>query len=197
MHIYAKYAASVVALLAAMSLAQAQSEHQGAEKSGGAAEHAQPERAKEGATKEHAPAAKERGKDASTSKEKQPVAREPKTDRAQSEPVTKGKRTAKAGANESEHDATGRANIHISGAQRIKLHDVIGHDTSMHRYHASDFHFAVEVGSRIPDDITFYDAPVQFIDVDPEFRGYKIVVLDDEILVIDPETREIVDVIPT
>ena len=30
----------------------------------------------------------------------------------------------------------------------------------------------------------------------PEFRSYKIVVLDDEILVIDPATREIVDVIP-
>jgi hypothetical protein len=30
----------------------------------------------------------------------------------------------------------------------------------------------------------------------PEFGSFKIVVLDDEILVIDPVTREIVDVIP-
>ena len=55
----------------------------------------------------------------------------------------------------------------------------------------------MNVGTRIPDTITFYDPPPQFVDIDPEFRRYKIVVLDDEVLVVDPETREIVDVIQT
>ena len=63
MHIYIKYGASVVALLATLSLAQAQSEHQGGgEKGGEAVQHAQPERGKEGGAKERAPAAQERGK---------------------------------------------------------------------------------------------------------------------------------------
>ena len=43
--------------------------------------------------------------------------------------------------------------------------------------------------------IEFYDPPVQVMQIDPVFQGYKIVVLDDVILVVDPATREIVDVI--
>ena len=48
---------------------------------------------------------------------------------------------------------------------------------------------------RIPDTIEFYDPPAQVVQIDPVFQGYKIVVLDDVILVVDPATREIVDVI--
>jgi len=37
----------------------------------------------------------------------------------------------------------------------------------------------------------------QVVEIDPVFQGYKIVALDDVILVVDPATREIVDVIRT
>ena len=57
--------------------------------------------------------------------------------------------------------------------------------------------FPVQVGARIPNTIEFYDAPAQIVQIDPVFQGYKIVVFDDVILVVDPSTREIVDVIRT
>ncbi|MGA7328236.1 MAG: DUF1236 domain-containing protein [Rhodomicrobium sp.] len=173
-----------------MSLAQAQSEHQGGgEKGGEAVEHAQPERGKEGGAEKQAPAAQERSKGeirASPTKEKQPA------EHREGERKTQDKQE-----NQRQSNAARRPNIHISGVQKTKLHDAIGGSTAIHHYRASEIHFTVEVGTRVPDDIIFYDTPVQFIDIDPEFSGYKIVVLDDEILVIDPETREIVDVIPT
>ncbi|MGO9171704.1 MAG: DUF1236 domain-containing protein [Rhodomicrobium sp.] len=193
MHVYIKYGASVVALLATLSLAQAQTERQGGgEKGGEAVEHAQPERGKEGGAKERAPTAQERGKGethASPTKEKQPAehregerkAQDKKKDQRQSNAVSAVAR---------------KPNIHISGVQKTKLHDAVSGSTAIRRYRASEIHFTVEVGTRVPDDVIFYDAPVQFIDIDPEFSGYKIVVLDDEILVIDPETREIVEIIP-
>ncbi len=188
MHVYIKYGASVIALLATLSLAQAQSEHQGAsEKGGEAVEHAQPERGKESGAKERAPAAQERGKGetrASPTKEKEPAKHEQKAQDKKRQP-------AAASA------VTRRPNIHISGVQKTKLHDAISGSAAIRHYRASEIHFTVEVGTRVPDDVIFYDAPEQFIDIDPEFSGYKIVVLDDEILVIDPETREIVEVIPT
>jgi hypothetical protein len=53
------------------------------------------------------------------------------------------------------------------------------------------------LGARIPNTIEFYDPPAQVVQIDPVFRDYKIVVLDDVILVVDPSTREIVDVIRT
>jgi hypothetical protein len=85
----------------------------------------------------------------------------------------------------------------ISREQKTRIHSILVRDSSIHRYHRSDVHFAVQVGSRIPDTIEFYDAPAQVIRIDPVFREYKIVVLDDVILVVDPATREIVDVIRT
>ncbi len=90
-----------------------------------------------------------------------------------------------------------RVSIHISGPQRTELHDVIRRDAAIRRYHRGDTHFSANVGSRIPEDIEFFAPPPRFVEIDPEFRNYKIVVLDDEILVVDPATREIVDVIPT
>jgi hypothetical protein len=98
---------------------------------------------------------------------------------------------------ESQRSGANRANIHISGAQKTQLHDAISHDTAIHRYHRGEVNFGVNIGTRIPTAIEFYDPPARFVEIDPEFRRFKIVVLDDEILVIDPVTREIVDVIPT
>ncbi len=229
MHIYIKYGASVVALLATLSLAQAQSEHQGGgDKGGEGVQHAQPERGKEGGAKERAPAAQERSKGethASPAKEKQPAEhREGEHSAKEHAPAaqehSKGETRASSakenqpaehregeqkaqGKNENQRQsnatgaATRRPNIHISGVQKTKLHDAIGGSKAIRHYHASEIHFTVEAGTRVPDDVIFYDAPLEFIDIDPEFSGYKIVVLDDEILVIDPETREIVEVIPT
>ncbi len=197
MHAYIKYGASVVALLATLSLAQAQSERQeGGEKGGKAVEHAQPERGKEGVAKEHAPAAQERGKGethVSPAKEKQPAELregERKTqDRAQDKKENQRQSNAASAV-------TRKPNIHISGVQKTKLHDALSGSKAIRHYRASEMHFTVEAGTRLPDDVEFYDAPAEFIGIDPEFSGYKIVVLDDEILVIDPETREIVEIIP-
>ena len=93
--------------------------------------------------------------------------------------------------------ASKRASIHISGTQRTELHDVIRRDAGIRRYHRGEVHFSVNVGTRIPEEIEFFAPPPRFVEIDPEFRNYKIIVLEDEILVVDPVTREIVDVIPT
>jgi hypothetical protein len=68
-------------------------------------------------------------------------------------------------------------------------------DSAIHRYHPADSDFPVRVGTRISATIEFYDPPAQVVQIDPVFRGYKIVVLDDVILVVNPATREIIEVI--
>ena len=77
------------------------------------------------------------------------------------------------------------------------FYGILVRDTAIHRYHRAEVDFPVQVGTRIPGTIEFYDAPAQVVQIDPVFQGYKIVVLDDVILVVDPVTREIVDVIRT
>lgn len=85
----------------------------------------------------------------------------------------------------------------ISPQQKTRIHSVIVGDSAIHRYRRSDVDFALQVGTRIPNTIEFYDPPAQIVQIDPAFIGYKIVVLDDVVLVVDPVTREIVDVIRT
>jgi hypothetical protein len=38
--------------------------------------------------------------------------------------------------------------------------------------------------------------PVEIVDVYPEYRGYEYFVAEDEIIVVNPRTREIVAVLP-
>jgi hypothetical protein len=48
---------------------------------------------------------------------------------------------------------------------------------------------------RPPATIEFYDPPTQIVLINPLFRSFKIVLLDDVSLVVDPATRKIVDVL--
>jgi hypothetical protein len=112
---------------------------------------------------------------------------------------TRGRETELGGArgNEDVGRARGESNrfASISREQKTRIHGILVRDTAIHRYHRADVDFPVQVGTRIPNTIEFYDPPAQVVQIDPVFRDYKIVVLDDVILVIDPATREIIDVI--
>jgi hypothetical protein len=56
--------------------------------------------------------------------------------------------------------------------------------------------FSVNVGSVVPRTVVLYDLPAEIIEIAPAYRAYKYVLADDDtIVVIDPDTWEIVDVI--
>lgn len=56
--------------------------------------------------------------------------------------------------------------------------------------------FNVSVGTVVPRTVVLYDLPPVIIEVAPDYREYKYVLADDDtIIVIDPDTWEIVDVI--
>lgn len=56
--------------------------------------------------------------------------------------------------------------------------------------------FSVNVGASVPRTVVLYDLPSEIIEIAPAYSSYKYVLTDnDTILVIDPDTWEIVDVI--
>ncbi len=114
---------------------------------------------------------------------------------------TRGRETELGGARGNERvgrEGGGRERFAtISREQKTRIYGILVGDSAIHRYHRADVDFPVRVGARIPNTIEFYDAPARVVQIDPVFQGYKIVVLDDVILVVDPATREIVDVIRT
>jgi hypothetical protein len=56
--------------------------------------------------------------------------------------------------------------------------------------------FSISVGTRVPrEGVTFTTLPTEVVSIYPQWRGYKFIVVHDEIIVIDPNTYEIVEII--
>ena len=55
--------------------------------------------------------------------------------------------------------------------------------------------FSARVGVALPKSVRLLELPPEIFVEYPQFRGYDYIVFGDEILIIDPRTREIVDVI--
>ena len=87
------------------------------------------------------------------------------------------------------------ANAKLSTEQRTKITSVI---RSQHVSSVNNVNFAVSVGTRVPrEGVEFHVLPTEVVTIYPEWRGYKFIVVHDEIVVIDPNTYEIVAVLNT
>lgn len=94
-----------------------------------------------------------------------------------------------------EKRANKRVAVQISQTQRVRIREAF-------RQHRGHFHrvarvgFPIFVGADVPSDYTFYDVSTDFADYAPEYDGYKYIVVGNELLIIDPQTWEIVAIIP-
>jgi hypothetical protein len=55
--------------------------------------------------------------------------------------------------------------------------------------------FSARVGGRVPEGVRLLEAPSDIVEVYPQFRGYDYVVEGDEIIFVDPRTREVVEIV--
>ena len=81
----------------------------------------------------------------------------------------------------------------LSREQRSKLHDTIA-GGNFHRL--GGVNFVLSVGTRIPDTIEVYSLPETIVDIVPQYRGFKYLVTQNEMIIVDPDTLEIVAVLP-
>jgi Protein of unknown function (DUF1236) len=90
---------------------------------------------------------------------------------------------------------TGQAGAHanLSTEQRTKITSVI---RNQHVESVKNVNFSINVGTRVPrEGVRFYPLPTEVVTVYPEWRGYEFIVVNDQIIVIEPSTYEIVAVI--
>jgi len=94
----------------------------------------------------------------------------------------------------SQSQTTGQAGAgaKLSTEQRTKITTVI---RSQHVEPLKSVNFSISVGTRVPHDVRFHPLPAEVVTVYPEWRGYEYVLVNDQILVIDPRTFEIVAVL--
>lgn len=104
----------------------------------------------------------------------------------------------KSGAKANEQNAsksTGSrgAAVQLSQTQRSKIQAVIGHSSAAR---VTNVNFNVAVGVAIPRTVHVEVLPQDIVEVVPQFEGFDYIIVGDNILIIDPDTLEIVDIIP-
>jgi hypothetical protein len=98
----------------------------------------------------------------------------------------------KTGGERSQTTGQAGAGAKISTEQRTKITTVIRNE---HVQPLTNVNFNISVGTRIPRDVSYHVLPTEVVTIYPEWRGYNYVMVRDQIIVIDPQTFEIVAVL--
>src|SRR6516162_9866014 len=115
-------------------------------------------------------------------------------ERGQGAQEQRGQTGVNTGANVESRGARG-GSVQLSEDQRSQIKTVIGHGRGP-RLSRSDVNFSISVGTRVPRSVHFVTLPSEIVRIVPQYRGYEYFLVEDEIVIIDPQTLEIVAVIP-
>ena len=99
---------------------------------------------------------------------------------------------SKGTAERSQTTGQAGAGAKMSSEQRTKISTVI---RGQHVAPVTHVNFSISVGTRVPRDVSFHPLPAEVITYYPEWRGYEFILVNNQILVIDPQTYEIVAVL--
>jgi hypothetical protein len=97
-----------------------------------------------------------------------------------------------AGENRSQTVGQAGAGAKLSSEQRTKITTVI---RDQHIAPVTNVNFSIAVGTRVPRDVTFHPLPAEIVTIYPDWRGYEFILVRDQIVVVDPQTFEIVAVL--
>ena len=81
----------------------------------------------------------------------------------------------------------------LSGEKRTKVQSAF----RSHRSEAvvKDINVDVNVGVAVPRSVSLYAVPEEVVIIVPEYRRYRYFIFDDKVVIVDPGTYEIVDVL--
>jgi hypothetical protein len=88
-------------------------------------------------------------------------------------------------------DAQGR--VTLNSEQRSRIQQTVFARADVPRVSRVDFN--VTVGTTVPTHVTIVDVPPALIELNPEWRGYRYFVVEEEVIIVTPE-RRIVAVVP-
>lgn len=126
-------------------------------------------------TAEKAPAPQDKGKGTA---EKAPAPQDKSTKGAASEP-----------------DKSGIGNqVQLTEEKRTNVSQTILKDRNVNR--ATNINVSINVGTRLPRSVHLAALPASVIEIVPEYRSYRYFVKDDQICIVDPNSYEIVEIIP-
>jgi Protein of unknown function (DUF1236) len=84
------------------------------------------------------------------------------------------------------------AGAKLSTEQRTKITSVIREQRVAP---ATNVNFSISIGTRVPRTVSFHALPREVVTIYPQWRGYEYFLVNNQIIVVNPRTLEIVDVI--
>jgi len=92
---------------------------------------------------------------------------------------------------------SGSSNVNISAnlddRQRTRVTESI---TKLNARPVENVNFSLSVGTVVPRDVRFQPLPADVVEIVPQYRGYNFFVVRDDIVIVDPSSYQIVDVLP-
>ena len=124
-------------------------------------------------------------------------ARPDNTATRQNTPSDTRQRDATAPGQNQNQAGSGRSSttVSVNDQQRTRVFDQLHRDREFDQAR-TDINIRVNVGERLPERVRPRRLPDEIVTIVPEYRGYDYTVVNDEIAIVDPRSREIVDVIP-
>lgn len=123
--------------------------------------------------------------------EKPPMKSEGKeAEKPKAQSKEQGKATSKKTEEQSGSQGKRAEKGHVSEEQRGELRKALREG---HVEPAPNINFSVDLGVRVPREVHLYRLPPRIVEIVPEYEGYEYFVLaDGRIIIVDPETLEIV-----
>jgi len=102
----------------------------------------------------------------------------------------------RGGANQStaQGKAGGGKSVQLSETQRTQIKGVIVKDRDVAR--VNNVNFDINVGVAVPSSVHVVVLPAEIVTIVPEYRGFDYVIVGNQLLIIDPNTMLIVEVLP-
>ncbi len=103
-----------------------------------------------------------------------------------------GQTSTTAGTNGGAATVKARGNAHLSNQQAARISDTLLTTASSAQ---TSVNVDVNVGEPLPGNVELMPLPPSVVSIVPEYRGYDYVVVHDEIVIVQPSTRKVVEVI--
>ena len=89
-------------------------------------------------------------------------------------------------------DRQGGDRVQFSERERSSIRETI----SRENVERTNVNINVSIGATVPRNITLRPLPASIIEINPAYRSYRYVVVRDEIVIINPQTYHVVEVVP-
>jgi hypothetical protein len=89
--------------------------------------------------------------------------------------------------------AGSRAAVNLSTEQKTRVRTVIREKVRAEPL--TNVNFSISVGTRVPREVRYYPLPAEIVEIHPAWRGYHFILVNDQIVIIEPSSFEIVAII--